>query len=76
MSTHYFSCWGGTCLDSTKSRSGVVTLNCCFSSGLICGSHSALPCVWDAKCQRTIFHGQVGPVRNVEALFVMLRWDR
>jgi hypothetical protein len=61
MATHYFSCPGGTSTDSTKNALGHVTLNSVFKSGGICGSSSALWCVW---------------VQNGDALFFMLGWDR
>jgi hypothetical protein len=32
-----------------------------FTSGGICGSHSAFQCIWGVKCRRTIFHARVGP---------------
>jgi hypothetical protein len=38
MSIHYFSCWGGTGVDSKTSVMGHVTLNSCFPSGGIWGS--------------------------------------
>jgi hypothetical protein len=42
-----------------------VTLcqTCVFASGGICGSRSALLCVWGAKRIRTIFLARVGPVQ-------------
>jgi hypothetical protein len=62
MSTHNFSCSGGTGTDSTKSAPRHVTPNLSFCSSGTCGSRSAFQCVWSAKCRRTIFHAQVGPV--------------
>jgi hypothetical protein len=48
-STHYFSCSFGTGTDTIKSVPGHVTLNLWFSSGGICGSHSAYWCVRDVN---------------------------
>jgi hypothetical protein len=53
---HYFSCWGGTDTNSTKSTLGLVTPNLCFASGGICGLCSAFLCDRGTNHQRTIFH--------------------
>jgi hypothetical protein len=62
-SMHYFSCLGGTSMDSRKNLPRHITPNLCFVSGGICRSHRAFYCVWDAKCQLAIFYSQVRPVR-------------
>jgi hypothetical protein len=58
-----FSCSGGTCTDSTKSASGHVMPNLCFTSGGICGSRKAVWCVRGEKRLHTIFHAKVGPIQ-------------
>jgi hypothetical protein len=62
-SMHYFSSSGGTDTDSRKSAIGRVKPNLCFCMGGICGSRSALQCVWCVKHRHAIFHAHVGPVR-------------
>jgi hypothetical protein len=47
-----------------KSMLGHIMRTCVFASSGICGSRSAIRCVWVAKRRRTIFHAQVGPVRK------------
>jgi hypothetical protein len=59
-SIHYFSCSCGTSVDSTNSAPGHVTPNLCFASDRICGSHSALWCVWGTNHRCTIFLAWVG----------------
>jgi hypothetical protein len=35
---------------------------CVFTSGGICGSHSAFQCIWSTKHRHTIFHARLGSV--------------
>jgi hypothetical protein len=53
-------------MDSTESSLGHVTQNLCFASGWICGSRSALQCVWGTNHQHTIFLARVRLVRIPE----------
>jgi hypothetical protein len=57
---------GGPDADSRKSTMGHVTLNMCFSSGMICGSRSVFGCVRGTKHQHIIFQAQVGLVHILE----------
>jgi hypothetical protein len=59
---HYFPCSGGTGTDSTKNMSRHVTLNVCFWHTMGLAGH--------------VVHFGASRVRNVDALFFMLRWDR
>jgi hypothetical protein len=45
---------------------------CVFATGVICGSHSALCCVWGAKHRCTIFNARVGLVQIPQKA----RWDK
>jgi hypothetical protein len=69
-------------MDSRKSELRHVTPNLCIGSGGICGSRRALHCVRGVKCQHTIFHAWVGPVRikksneiHFAKLGFCIRWD-
>jgi hypothetical protein len=62
-SMHYFSCSGGTGLDSRKSATGHVMLELRFCIRSNLRVMSALRCVRSMKWRRTIFVAQVGPVR-------------
>jgi hypothetical protein len=61
ISTHYFSWSCGTGAVSIKSTVGHVTWNLCFASSGIYESHSSFLCI---------------RVRNIDAPFFMLGWDR
>jgi hypothetical protein len=62
MSTHYFLCSGGTVTYSIESAPGYVTPNLCFCIGGGVAGH--------------VVHSGVPRPQNVDALFVMLRWDQ
>jgi hypothetical protein len=57
-SMHYFSCSGGTGMESRNSTLGNVMRTCFFPSRAICGSCSALRCAQGTKYRYTIFHAQ------------------
>jgi hypothetical protein len=60
---HYFSGSCGTGIESAKSVPGHVTSNLCFYIRWYLQSRSALQCLHDAKCGRTIVHARVQLVR-------------
>jgi hypothetical protein len=58
--THYFSCSGGTGMDSKSWDT--LRRACVFASGGICESRSAFWCIRGANRRCTIFQAFVGPV--------------
>jgi hypothetical protein len=60
---HYFSCSGGTGVDSRKSLLGQVMLNLFFASGVICGLRNAFWSVQAVRRQCSPCHARVGPIR-------------
>jgi hypothetical protein len=60
--TRYFSCSGGTGMDSTKSVSRHITQNLCFLHSMGSTDH--------------VVHSGASGVRDVDAPFFMLEWDR
>jgi hypothetical protein len=61
-STQYFSRSGGTGAVSIKTHQGKLRQTRVFASRGICGSRSALQCIWGVECRSTIFQARVGLV--------------
>jgi hypothetical protein len=62
LSTHHFSCSGGTGTDLTKSASGHIMSNLCFSH--------------PEGSVRHVVHSGASGARDIDALFFVIQWDR
>jgi hypothetical protein len=90
MSTHYFSCLGGTSTDSTKSVLSQVRTNLCFCIrwdllvtqcipvrlGRETSMHNLHPVGSAVGSAGHVVHSGVSRARIIEALFFILGWDQ